>query len=391
MASDGLDVSFSDEDAARIPDNLLRGVLSLVPLVRGGVLGRVAELVRIRRSGGFCGLDVWLALWLYFASGTKTGLKRFWSCARPHSKRVGALAGRSKLASPSSVSRALSAVEFEQVRPVADALLLAPAACDVLLRHPSVQSYDTHGAGWHVFDLDPTVTTLRHRALPASDDLPECHRTSENTGVPGYKGRKRGDVVFRRATVQHSGSGLWTHAHLAPGNGDAAEDFALAVDSIVATADRIGCPLERVVVRMDGEHGNVPWFAACRARKLPFVTRLNRTKLYTDPDVLERLRTATFHLVEDSGCGPQRAAADLGLLTLEASAKTRQPDGTKYAPIEVRVVACVFPKRGKAKRGRTIDGWEVELFAVDLPAERWPAAEAITAYYGRNAQENRFG
>jgi len=213
---------------------------------------------------------------------------------------------------------------------------------------------------------------------------------SENTGTPGYKGRKRGDIVFRRAAVEHSGSGLKIHAHLSEGNGDKAEDFGLALDSIVATAERIGHPLERVLVRMDGKHGNVPWFTACRERKVPFVTRLNRTKLYDDPEVLDRLRTDTFHLVEDSGCGPQRSAADLGVLTLEASPRTRRPDGTKYDPIEVRVVACIFPKNGPAKRGRNIDGWEVELFAVDLPADRWPAPEAITGYYGRNGQENRF-
>lgn len=390
MAFDGLNVTFSNEDAARIPDILVRGSLSLVALSQGDALPRLAEIVRVRRPGGFCGLDVWVALWLYFASGSMTGFKQFWQLVRPHSKQVAALAGRTKLASPSALSRALSAVELDLVRPVADRVLLAPADCDAVLRHPAVQTYDTLGDGWHCFDFDPTVTVLRHRALPVGDDLPEPRRTSEATGVPGYKGRKRGDIVFRRATVQHSGSGVWTHAHLAPGNGDASEDFGLALDSIVATADRIGHPLERVLVRMDGEHGNVPWFAACRERGVPFVTRLNRSKLYEDPEILDRLRAATFHLVEDSRCGPQRSAADLGVLTLEASAKTRRPDGTKYDPIDVRVVACVFPKTGKAKRGRTLDGWEVELFAVDLPADRWPAPEAITAYYGRNAQENRF-
>ena len=390
MAFDGLNVSFTDEDAARIPDLLVRGALGLVRLTRGGRLSRLAEHVRIRRSGGFCGLDVWVVLWLYFSSGSKTGLKKFWAVARPHAQALAALAGRKKLSSPSSMSRALSAVELDLLRPSADALLLAAADCDQVLRHPSVQTYDTLGEGWHCFDFDPTVTALRHRALPASEELPEARRLSEHTGAPGYKGRQRGDIVFRRAAVQHSGSGLWTHAHLSEGNGDKSADFGLALDSIVATAERLGHPLERVLARMDGEHGNVPWFWACRERRVPFVTRLNRTKLFDDPEVLDRLRRATFHLVEDSGCGPQRSAADLGMLTLHASSKTRKPDGSTYAPVEVRVVACIFPKSGKAKRGRTIDGVQVELFAVDLPADRWPAPEAITAYYGRNAQENRF-
>jgi hypothetical protein len=178
MAFDGLNVTFSDEDAARIPDVLLRGALTLIPLARGGALSRVAELVQIRRSGGFCGLDVWLFLWMYFASGSTTGMKRFWRVAGPRSARLAALVGRTKLASPPSVSRALSAVELDLLRSAGDALLLATADCDALLQHPAVQTYDTLGGGWHCFDFDPTVTALRHRALPAGDDLPEPRRVS---------------------------------------------------------------------------------------------------------------------------------------------------------------------------------------------------------------------
>jgi len=94
MAFEGLNVSFSDEDAARIPDVLLRGALTLLPLARGGALSKLAELVRIRRSGGFCGLDVWLFLWMYFVLGFITGMKRFWEVAGPRSDRLAALAGR---------------------------------------------------------------------------------------------------------------------------------------------------------------------------------------------------------------------------------------------------------------------------------------------------------
>jgi hypothetical protein len=112
--------------------------------------------------------------------------------------------------------------------------------------------------------------------------------------------------------------------------------------------------------------------------------------LYEDPDVLARLRSATWYDVEDSRCGPQRAAAELGVFTLAAGSKTRRTDGRRYDAVKMRVVACRFPKSGEAKRGRTVDGWEVELFAVDLPADAWPAPEAITVYYGRNGIENRF-
>ena len=167
-------------------------------------------------------------------------------------------------------------------------------------------------------------------------------------------------------------------------------DLERALDTVVETCDRLGHPRSRAVVRRDGEFGNVPWFAACRERGQPFVTRLNRPKLCEDPEVLDRLRSATWYRVPDSLAGPRRAAADLGILTVHAGRQTRRPDGGRYEPVCIRVVASVFDKTGKAKRGRTLDGRQVELFAVDLPADAWPAPEAVAAYFGRIAEENRF-
>lgn len=390
MARKSVEVTFSAEDGSRIPDILTEGAALLLDLQRRGVLSAVGERVRIRRQGGFTGLDVWLALFLFFTTGATMGFKTFWKVARPHKQRLGALADRDGLASPPALSRALEAVEPELLRPVGAWLLRGLADVDEVLRHPAVQTRDTLGRSWHTFDVDPTVRVLRHRALPAGDDLPEERRRSEEMGKPGYKGRKRGEMVFRRSTAQHAGSGLWVHAHLSPGNGEGVAEFELVLDTIAETCDRIDHPREQALVRMDGEHGNVPWYVACRERRLPFVTRLNRPNLYEDPDVLDRLRTATWFEVPDSRCGPQRAAADIGTLTLTAGKETRRADGRRYDPVTVRVVACIFPKAGDAKRGRTLDGWEVELFAVDIPADAWPAPEAISAYYGRNALENRF-
>jgi hypothetical protein len=142
---------------------------------------------------------------------------------------------------------------------------------------------------------------------------------------------------------------------------------------------------------MDGEFGNVPGIATCRERSLPFITRLNRQKLYEDPEVLQRLRAAEWHRVPDSLSGPARAAADIGTLRIAPGPRTRRPDGSTYEPIEIRVVASILiPTQGKATSGRLVDGWQVELFAADVPADAWPASDAVAMYFGRAAQENRF-
>ena len=390
MARGSIQVTYKSPDAARIPDDLTEGAALLMDLSRRGVVYGVGDRLHIRRQGGYCGLDVWLLLLLYFTTGVHRGVRAFWDLLRPHVKQLAALADRRRLPAPASLSRALDSVEPDLLREESSWLLSGVAEVDDVLRHPAMMSYDALGQGWHLFDLDPTVTTLRHRALPVGDDLPEPRRRSEDTAAPGYSGRKRGDMQFRRMTVEHMGSSVWVHAHLSPGNGEGITDFELALDTVAQTCDRLEHPRSRALVRMDGEFGNVPWFTACRERGLPFITRLNRSKLYEDPEVLARLRAATWYLVPDSKSGPGRAATDLGVLRVPPGLRTRRPDGSAYEPVSVRVVASIFPKTGKAKRGRVLDGYQVELFAVDLPADAWPASDAVAAYYGRTAEENRF-
>jgi len=390
MARRSNQVTYAPTDSSRIPDLLVEGTSLLMDLQQRGIVTAAGAELRIRRQGGYSALDLWLVLLVFYTAGAHVGMRAFWDVLRPVVAQVAAAVGRRRLPSPASVSRALGAVELEQLRRSSDWILAHSTGIDAVLSHPVVQTRDACGDGWHVFDLDPTVTTLRHRALPSAEDLPEPVRRSEATGVPGHRGRKRGDIVHRRVTVQHSGSGAWLHAHLSSGNGDGVADLELALDTIGRTCDRLGHSRARALVRMDGEYGNVPSFTACRERNLPFVTRLNRPKLFDDPAVLDQLRQATWYQVPDSGSGPRRAAADLGIFTIAAGQRTRRQDDGLYAPITVRVVASAFSKSGDAKRGRTLDGRQVELFAADLPPEAWPAPEAVAAYFGRVTQENRF-
>jgi hypothetical protein len=327
---------------------------------------------------------------LYFSSKGEVGLRKFWDTVRPCKRNVAAIAGRKQLASPASVSRALSAVEPGLLRPAAEWLLSEGAGIDEVLRHPAVQTYDARGEGWQVFDFDPTVTTLRHRALPEGEDLPVARRRSVRTAAPGYSGRKRGDVQFRRGTLQHAGSSAWLQVMLGPGNGDGRAELAAALEVVVRTCKRLEHPLARSLLRMDGAFGWVPYLAACRAQGVPFVTRLTRPEMFEQPEVLRRLREGTWGLVPDSLSGPRRSALDLGVVTLPPGRDTHQEDGTPYAPVTVRVVVSRYPRADKAEHGRLLDGWQYEMFVVDVAAEALPAPEAVALYFGRAGQENRF-
>ena len=217
MARSTRKVTFSPQDLTRIPDAFIKGALLVMRLLSSGVLDRFAQLIRIRRQGGYCGFDIWLLLFFYFAMPDRKGIRAFWKKIRVHQVQLAALAGRKSLPSPSSLARALGGLEFNEVRLISHHLLMDVAHTDALLKHPATQTYDATGQGWHLFDLDPTITTLRQRALPVHDDLPTSQRRAAQSGAPGYSGRKRGDIQFCRTTVNHAGSGLWVHAHLSKG------------------------------------------------------------------------------------------------------------------------------------------------------------------------------
>jgi len=384
-------VTYRRPDPALLPTSLVQSALLLSDLEERGIIADIADRIRIRRQGGFAGVDIFLLLIVFLASGAHGALKGFWTdVLRPVAKPVAALARRKALPSSSSASRALAEVEHDLIRPQISWLLTEAPQVDSVLKHPSVRHFDAKGRGWHVFDLDPTVTTLRQRALPVSDDLPEAMRRAEDTGKPGHSGRKRGDIQYREVNVQHAGAGLAVHAHLHKGNGDGTTDVDLAMRSVVVLRDRMGWPPGRVLVRADGEFGTVPYFHVFREHGLPFITRANYPSLYDDPNVLDRLRQATWVQVPDSGSGPRRMATDLGVVELRANRSTRKADGSHYDPVQVRVVASIYKADDKPQRGRKLDGWQVELFAADVPADAWPAPEVVAAYFGRAGQENRF-
>jgi hypothetical protein len=355
--------------------------------------GHWDELVakpQVRREGGFVGVDVLLFLLLFFATGVHRSLKRFGHWTAPYRKELAGLGGRKAFATPSSISRYLSAVQFADVRALTQRLLVETCDATALLQHPAAATYDTEGAAWHTFDWDGTSTVVRHRALPLGDDLPEPVRRSAQTGSAGYTGRKRGEIRFMRATLQHAGTGLWLDAVLSPERSDTAASLPSALDAIDATCRKAGLARDRVVLRTDGCGGNVPFITACRKRQTPFVTRSAHYGLLKAPAIVEALRQATWYEVPSSGSGPTRFAAELGDVLLHSSKNTTTDEGERFEAVRARMVVSRFATAQKSGAGVVIDGWQYELYATDLPAEAWPAAETVELYYGRCGQENRF-
>jgi len=75
---------------------------------------------------------------------------------------------------------------------------------------------DRTGSGWMIFAIDGTREAARQRALPKAEDLPEPFRRLDEVCAPGYKGRKRGEVVRTRTTVSQAHSYQWLGSFGAP-------------------------------------------------------------------------------------------------------------------------------------------------------------------------------
>lgn len=359
-----------------------------------GVLGEVSERLQVARRDGYSSLDAFLFLLAYFSSGLKIGLRPFAALCAPYSRQLAAVGGRRHWASSSAMSRLLASLTSVQVDEFGAWLLGEAVGAYTLEAHPSIVCRDTRGEQWQVFDYDPTVTTLRHRGLPLDPDLPAPERRSCEMAAQGYAGRKRGDVQFSRATLQHAGSGLWIGIWMGPGNGAHRRDNERAYASAKSWCARTGADLERAVVRSDGgAGGSVPAMTDCRESGVHYVTRLARYTLLEHEQVQQHLSGAVWEDVEDSLSGPKREATELGTMQLSADRESLRDDGEPYGNIETRIVITRTPipdESGKRGAGIAKDGWWYELFATSVPASHWPAPELVSLYYGRTGQENRF-
>lgn len=110
MARKRPNVRFHEPEPAQIPEALVPGALLLTDLEARGVIDKLAEKLKIRRQGGFAAVDVFLVVLLFLASDVTEGLRPFWARLGAHLAQVAALAGRKRLPSPASVSRALNSV-----------------------------------------------------------------------------------------------------------------------------------------------------------------------------------------------------------------------------------------------------------------------------------------
>jgi len=127
-----------------------------------------------------------------------------------------------------------------------------------------------------VFDIDGTREAARQRALPQTEELPPASRRLDEICAPGYRGRKRGQVVRTRTVISQAHSFQWLGSSGAPlATGAIAWNCARASQQLHATSRHtsfrrsVSCCIS--LGNMGRERCLLTWLGSC--------VRLSRTCL----------------------------------------------------------------------------------------------------------------
>jgi hypothetical protein len=246
-----------DDQKGRHYDVFEEVVLLVTHLKKQGVLTNLSERIRFarRRFGRYEVIDFLAVLFGYAISGERT-LEEFYESLQPFAVPFMALFDRDRLPARSTLSRFLAALTEEAVEALRmlflDDLLARPLTHD---KQPG-GLVDRAGNSWMVFDIDGTREAARQRALPQTDELPPSFRRLDEVCAPGYRGRKRGEVVRTRTTVSQAHSYQWLGTFGNRGNGRYREELRKGLVAIGRYLTTHHLPQERTLLHIFGQYGN---------------------------------------------------------------------------------------------------------------------------------------
>jgi hypothetical protein len=339
------------------------------------ILSKINEQVRFarKRFGRYEVIDFLAVLFGYAISSERT-LEAFYERLRPFAAPFMALFDRDQLPARSTLSRFLAALTGEPVEALRTLFL------DDLLARPLTHDKQTGGlvdrAGntWMVFDIDGTREAARQRALPQGDELPQAVRRLDDVCAPGYRGRKRGEVVRTRTTVSQAHSYQWLGSFGNRGNGRYREVLRKALSAIGRYLAAHQLSQERTLVRLDGQYGN--GVVLSDVAGFSFVTRGKDYRLLDHPLVQVRL-----HLPPDQL--QQRPESQIARSLYDCPEIAVGPEG-----MPCRVIVATHPEGSKKSPiGVTRAGVVYELFFTNLPQRAFTACDVVELYMHRGAFE----
>jgi len=225
-----------------------------------------------------------------------------------------------------------------------------------------------------IFDIDGTREAARQRALPQTEELPPAFRRLDDVCAPGYRGRKRGEVVRTRTTVAQAHRYHWLGSFGNRGNGHYREELHKGLAAISRYLRAYQLPSERTLLRLDGQYGTGAVLTDLAG--FAFVTRgkeyttldhpLVQARLHLPPDQVQR-RPESQMMRNLYDC-PQVPVGPEGMLCRVVVAT--HPAGKKKSPIGVTRAGVVY-----------------ELFFMNLPQQAFTACDVVELYLHRGAFE----
>ena len=268
-----IEVHTSPLDRPSVPAWFAEVVIMANPLATKGLLDAFAHQVPLVRGrfGSYESIDFLGLLVGYAISGERT-LADFFERLAPFETAFMALFGRRCLPHRSSLSRFLAAVDrscLEAFRTLFEQHTFAERWTSETIGG----IFDRQGHRYLVFDVDATRQAARQRALPGDSMLPPARRRLDAVCAPGYKGRKRGEVVRTRTTALQMHTRQWIGTYAGRGNGDYRGELASALRAIAVYLRHFALLPEVALVRLDGQYGDAAVIAQLIEAGVCLVTR----------------------------------------------------------------------------------------------------------------------
>lgn len=253
-----IEVQTSPVNRFSVPPWFAEVVILTQHLATNEHLEAIAYQIRLVRGrfGSYEPIDFLALLLGYAISGERT-LSDFFERLLPFGTAFVALFGRKDLPHRSSLSRFLADVDrpcLQSFRTIFEQYAFA----DGWTSETIGGIWDRQGGRHIVFDIDATRQAARQRALPSNPELPPAQRRLGAVCAPGYKGRKRGEVVRTRTTALQMHTRQWIGTYAGRGNGDYRGELALALQSIITYLAHFALTAEVALVRLDGQYDPEP-------------------------------------------------------------------------------------------------------------------------------------
>lgn len=373
-----IEVQTISENRPSVPAWFAEVVIIAGHITTKGLLQAFTQQVRLVRGrfGTYEPIDFLALLIGYAISGERT-LSDFFECVAPFETAFMALFGRRCLPHRSSLSRFLAAVDgpcLEAFR----TLFQQRSFIDGWTSETIGGVWDRQCRRYIVFDVDATRQAARQRALPCDPALPAAKRRLEAVCAPGYKGRKRGEVVRTRTTALQMHTRQWIATYAGKGNGDYRGELASALQAITTYLTCFAFTAEMALVRLDGHYGDAAVVAQLILAGVYLVTRGRGYQIMEHPQIQQVLLHPPTMSVTRINTGEVFELFDGGWLPLD--------EGSPH----VRVIVARHPAPPPGKSitvGKRVGEWVYELFITTLGSDRFLVEDVLDLYQGRGAFE----